>query len=93
MINLNIRSNGLTNVQETPAQPTPVQGRNFQEVLEVDYTGDVQTNQGTMQIWGGWVTLYSASTHMSGLLNLFANSQAVFDAAAHDAAAMMVSME
>ncbi|HEY0804074.1 MAG TPA: hypothetical protein VGD84_03375 [Pseudonocardiaceae bacterium] len=93
LLNLNIRSNGLTNVQETPAQPTPVQGRNFQEVLEVDYTGDVQTNQGTMQIWGGWVTLYSASTHMSGLLNLFANSQAVFNAAAHDAAAMMVSME
>jgi hypothetical protein len=29
-----------------------------------------------MQIYGGWVTLHGASTGMSGLFNLFANSQA-----------------
>jgi hypothetical protein len=60
---------------------------------EVDYTADVQNNQGTMQIYGGWVTLYSASTGTSGLFNLFAASQAAFNASLKDAAQMMVSMD
>jgi hypothetical protein len=92
-INQNIQINGLTNVQQTPAPPTTLQGKNFQEVLKVDYTADAQNNQGTMQIYGGWVTLYSASTHMAGLFNLYANSQAVFKASLRDAGAMLGSME
>ena len=44
----------------------PVQGKNFQKMLEVDYTANVQTNQGTDQLYGGWVTFYNASTGMSG---------------------------
>jgi hypothetical protein len=93
LINQNIQSNGLTNVQQTPSQPQTLQGKNFQELLEVDYTADVQNNQGTMQIYGGWVTLYSASTGTSGLFNLFAASQAAFNASLKDAAQMMVSMD
>jgi hypothetical protein len=93
LINQNIQINGLTNVQQTPAPPTTLQGKNFQEVLEVDYTADVQNNQGTMQIYGGWVTLYSASNHRSGLFNLYANSQAVFKESLRDAGAMLESME
>lgn len=93
LISGNIQINGLTNVQQTPASPTTVQGKNFQEVLEVDYTADAQDNQGTMQLYGGWVTLYSASTHMAALFNLYANSQAVFKASLRDAGAMLGSME
>jgi hypothetical protein len=53
-----------------------VQGKNFQESLHVDYTTDAQTTQDTVQIYGGWVMLHGASTGMSGLFDLFANSQA-----------------
>jgi hypothetical protein len=60
---------------------------------EVDYTADIQTNQCTGQIYGGWVTLYNYTTGMSGLFNLYALSLAAFKAALQDAAQMMVSME
>jgi hypothetical protein len=93
LINQNIQSNGLTNVRQTPAQPQTLQGKNFQELLEVDYTADMQNDQGTMQIYGGWVTLYSASTGMAGLFHLVANSQSVFKASVQDAGQMLVSME
>jgi hypothetical protein len=89
----NIQSSGLTNVQQYPTQPQQLPGRNFKQLLEVDYTADIQTNQGTGQIYGGWVTLYNSTTGMSGLLNLYAVSLAAFKAALQDAAQMMVSME
>ena len=89
----NIQSSGLTNVQQHPTQPQQLPGRNFKQLLEVDYTADIQTNQGTGQIYGGWVTLYNSTTGMSGLFNLYAVSLAAFKAALQDAAQMMVSME
>jgi hypothetical protein len=93
MIKQNIDSAGLTNVQQTPTQPQTVQGKNFQEVLEVDYTADVQTDQGTMQVYGGWLTLYSASTGAAAFFDYFASSRAAFKASLMDAGQMMVSME
>jgi hypothetical protein len=93
LINQNIQSAGLTNVQQYPAQPQPLQGKNFNQLLEVDYTANLQTNQGTDQIYGGWVTLYNSVTGVSGLFNLYAGSQDTFKAALSDAAQMMVSME
>lgn len=93
LINQNIQSSGLTNVQQHPAQPQPLQGKNFQQLLEVDYTANIQTNQGTDQIYGGWVTLYNSTTGASGFFNLYAGSQDAFKAALPDAASMMVSME
>jgi hypothetical protein len=92
-INQNIDSAGLTNVQQTPADPTTVQGKNFQESLEVDYTADVQTDQGTMQVYGAWVTLYNGSTGAAAFFDFFAPSRAAFNASLQDAAAMMVSMQ
>jgi hypothetical protein len=89
----NIQSSGLTNAQQYPTQPQQLPGRNFKQLLEVDYTADIQTNQGTGQIYGGWVTLYNSTTGMSGLFNLYAVSLAAFKAALQDAAQMMVSME
>jgi hypothetical protein len=93
LINQNIQSAGLTNVQQRPAQPQPLQGKNFQQLLEVDYTANIQTDQGTDQIYGGWVTLYNAITGASGFFNLYAGSHGGFKAALPDAATMMVSME
>lgn len=93
LINQNIKSAGLTNVQQHPTQPQPLQGKNFQQLIEVDYTANIQTDQGTDQIYGGWVTLYNSTTGGSGFFNLYAGSQDAFTAALPDAASMMASME
>ena len=93
LISQNIQSSGLTNVQQRPAQPQPLQGKNLQQLLEVDYTANIQTDQGTDQIYGGWVTLFNATTGASGFFNLYAGSHEGFKAALPDAATMMVSME
>jgi hypothetical protein len=88
-----VQGSGLTNVQQTPGEPQAIQGNNFQQLLEVDYTCDVQNNQGTLQLWGAWVTLYSPARHASGFLAYYANSPEQFKASLHDAGQMMVSME
>jgi hypothetical protein len=93
LINQNIQSSGLTNAKQTPAAPEPLQGKNFNQLFEVDYTANLQTNQGTDQIYGGWVTLYNTVTGVSGLFNLYAGSLATFKAALPDAAQMMLSMQ
>jgi hypothetical protein len=93
LINQVIQGGGLTNVQQTLTPVESVQGKNFQKILEVDYTANVQTNQGTDQLYGGWVTFYNASTGMSGFLDFYAPTQALFKASLPDAAQMMVSME
>ncbi len=93
LISHNIQSSGFTNVAQYPVEPQQLRGKNFQQLLEVDYTANVQTNQGTGQIYGGWVTLYNATTRMSALFNLYAVSQEAFNAALTDGAQMMVSME
>ena len=93
LINQVIQGGGLTNVQQTVTPVQPVQGKNFQSILEVDYTANVQTNQGTDQLYGGWVTFFNAATGMSGFLDFYAPTQALFKASLPDAAQMMVSME
>jgi hypothetical protein len=93
LIDHNMQSSGLINVQQYPAQPQPLQGKNFNQLLEVDYTADIQTNQGTGEIYGGWVTLYNSTTKMSALINLYAGSQGAFEAALDAASQMMVSIE
>jgi hypothetical protein len=93
LISHNVQSSGLTNVQQYPTQPQPLQGSNFKQLLEIDYTADIQTNQGTSEIYGGWVTLYNSTTGMSALFNLYAASSDVFETALQDGAQMMVSME
>jgi hypothetical protein len=93
LINQVIQGGGLTNVQQTVTPVESVQGKNFQRILEVDYTANVQTNQGTDQLYGGWVTFFNAATGMSGFLDFYAPTQALFKASLPDAAQMMVSME
>lgn len=93
LVNQSIRGQGYTNVQESPGQPQTLQGRNFQQLLEIDYTADIQDNQGTMQVWGGWVTLYNPATQRSGFIQFAGNSQRDFQAALPDAGGMLLSME
>ena len=93
LINQVIQGGGLTNVQQSATPPEPVQGKNFQWILESDYTANVQTNQGTDQLYGGWVTFFNAATGMSGFMDFYAPTQALFKASVPDAAQMMVSME
>lgn len=93
LINQNIQSSGMTNVKRRSAPPQPLQGKNFQWLLEVDYTANIQTPQGTDQIYGGWVTLYNPATGGSGFFNLYAGSHDAFEAALPDAAGMFLSME
>jgi len=93
LINQVIQGGGLTNVQQTLTPVESVQGKNFQNILEVDYTANIQTNQGTDQLYGAWVTYYNASTGMSGFLDFYAPTQALFKASLPAAAKMMVSME
>jgi hypothetical protein len=93
LINQSIQTAGLTNVHQRPAPVQSLQGRNFQQLLEVDYTANIQTAQGTDQIYGGWVTLYNSKTGASGFFNLYADSRNAFEQALADAASMMVSME
>jgi hypothetical protein len=93
LINHNIRSSGLTDVQQYPAQQQRLQGKNFNQLYEVDYTADIQTNQGSGQIYGGWLTLFNSVTRMSSLFNLYAGTPAAFQAALSDAGQMIVSME
>ena len=93
LISHNVQSSGLTNVQQYPAAPQPLHGKNFQQLLEIDYTADIQTNQGTGEIYGGWVTMYNATTHMSSLFNLYAANSDEFKAVLPSAAQMMGSMD
>jgi hypothetical protein len=93
LISRNIQSSGLTNLQQFPAPSQPLQGKNFHQLLEIDYTADIQTNQGTGEIYGGWVTMYNATTHMSSLFNLYADSPDEFKTALQSAAQMMGSMD
>jgi hypothetical protein len=93
-INQAIQAVGLTNVQQTAGgQLQTLQGKNFQQLIEVDYTGNVQTNQGTQQEWGAWITLYNPTARTSGSFVFYAWSPDAFKAAIPDAGSMLVSME
>ncbi len=83
---------GLTNVVEEPQGVQTVQGNNFTQSLQVNYTANRQTNQGTTQLYGIWVTLFNASTQIVGFIDFRANSPDAFQAALPDAKSMLASM-
>ena len=92
-INGFIKGAGLTNVQqEQDGQMKAVQGNNFTQMLLSDFTGDIQTNQGTQQVYGLWMTLLKPSTQLFGFINLTAPSEAALNAALPDAKSMIASM-
>jgi hypothetical protein len=83
---------GLTNVVEEPQGVQTVQGNNFTQSLQVNYTANRETNQGTMQLYGIWVTLFNASTQIAGFIDFRAISPDAFQAALPDAKSMLASM-
>jgi hypothetical protein len=83
---------GLTNVVQELQGVQTVQGNNFTQSLQVNYTANRQTNQGTMQLYGIWTTLFSASTQIGGFIDFRAISPDAFQAALPDAKSMLASM-
>ena len=71
-----IKGMGLTNVQRDPVgQVQTVQStNNYEQLVEFGFTGDVQTDQGTQQLFGFWVVLFNSSTHTAGFVNFFSPS-------------------
>jgi len=68
------------------------QGRNFTQGLQVNFTGDLQTNQGTVQLYGNWVTLFNPSTRLIGFVALNAMSPDALNAAEPDGESMLASV-
>jgi hypothetical protein len=85
-------TNRLTNVIEEPQGVQTVQGKNFTQSLQVNYTANRQTDQGTMQLYGIWTTLFNASTRIAGFIDFSAISPDAFQAALPDAKSMLASM-
>jgi hypothetical protein len=82
----------LTNVDQEPQGVQTVQGNNFTQSLQVNYTANRQTNQGTMQVYGIWTTLFNPSTQIAGFIAFRAISPDAFQAALPDAKSMLASM-
>jgi hypothetical protein len=87
-----ISESGLTNVIQAAQPVQAVQGNHFNEALQVNFTADEQTNQGTQQVWGFSIALYNTSAQNSGVFWLAANSPDALQAATPDAEAMLGSM-
>ena len=83
---------GLTNAVEEPQGVQTVQGKNFTQSLQVNYTANRQTSQGTMQLYGSQTTLFNASTQIAGFIDFGAISPDAFQAALPDANSMLASM-
>jgi hypothetical protein len=91
MVGLRMTSR-LTNVVQEPQGVQTVQGNNFTQSLQVNYTANRQTNQGTMQVYGIWTTLFNASTQIACFIDFRAISPDAFQAALPDAKSMLASM-
>ena len=90
-----INGAGMTNVQQdTSAQVQTIQGgNNFQQGLLIPYTGNIQNNQGTVEVEGVWVTLFNSSTQTAGFLDAVSSSDDALGAAAPDFKSMLESMK
>ena len=84
--------NRLTNVVEEPQGVQTVQGKNFTQSLQVNYTANRQTDQRTTQLYGMWTTLFNASTQIAGFIDFCAISPDAFQTALPDAKNMLASM-
>lgn len=83
LIQAEIKGVGLTNVQQDQqAQVQDVaQGSHYLQSLTVQYTGNLQTNQGTAQAYGVWVILFNQTTKKSAFLDAYAFSSDAINAA------------
>ena len=89
-----IKGAGMTNVQQdTSAQVKTIQGNNYQQLLPIAYAGNIQTNQGTTEVEGAFVTLFNSSTQTVGFFDALSPSDHALGAAAPDIKTMLQSME
>jgi hypothetical protein len=89
-----IKSAGMTNVQQdTSAQVQTIQGNNFQQLLPIAYTANIQNNQGTLEVEGVWATLFNSSTQTAGFFDVLSDSDNAVQAAVADVKSMLQSME
>jgi hypothetical protein len=89
-----IKGAGMTNVQQdTSAQVQTIQGNNFQQLLPIAYTGNIQNNQGTVEVEGVWATLFNSSTQTAGFFDVLSGSDNALQAATADVKSMLQSME
>jgi hypothetical protein len=93
LINKVSQAAGMTNVQQVPAGPVKtVQGKNFQQMYGVVYTASMQTNQGTTQVSGLWITLFNSASHIIGFVDVNAATNDALIMALPDAKTMVTSM-
>ena len=89
-----IKGAAMTNVQQEPVGSVQtIQGKNFQQLYAIAYTGNIQTNQGTTAVEGYFMTLFNSATHTVGGLNVLAPTDAALQAATSDVKSMLQSME
>lgn len=92
-VNMTINVNGLTNVMQEPQGGiTTVQGKNFTQLLQINYTANRQTNQGTREQYGVWIDLFNPSTQIAGFINLGAANANDVQTAVSDANRMIASI-
>lgn len=93
LISEDVKASGYTNVQQdSTAQVQQVQGKNFNQALVIGYVANVQNSQGTMQIYGVWVTLFNASAQQGAFIDFYSNSQDNLTAAEPDLNLMLKSI-
>jgi hypothetical protein len=89
-----LKGAAMTNVQQEPVEPVQtIQGKNFQQLYGIAYTGNIQNNQGTMTGEGIFATLFNSSTKTAGFLDVFAPSDSALQAAEPGVKSMLQSME
>ena len=93
LISQDIKARGLTNVQQEPqVQAQAVQGDNFQQALPINYTANVQINQGTFPMYGTWIQLFNPGAGRAAFLDFYAISADAYQAALPDVKSMIASM-
>ena len=93
-ISADIKNSGLTDVQQVPVGrvQTVRGGSTYRQLLEVGYTANLQTDQGTQQIFGFWVALFNPSTRTMGFVDFFSPDPDVLNDATPAFKHMVLSM-
>jgi hypothetical protein len=87
-----VEENGLANTKVTKPKTGTLDSKNFQEVVSRGFTGDLETQQGTINLVGMFAELMNTSTGMSAFIVFNAPSEDDYDAAADDADSMIGSL-
>jgi hypothetical protein len=87
-----IENFGLTNVKGTKPKTGTLDSKTFQESVSRGFTGDAETQQGTINVVGMFAELMNTSTGMSAFIVYQAPGQDEYDASAEDADKMISSM-